>query len=149
VPIVLPPAVFDDTIEAADHLVRVPGVLVFVDGYNVTHAARPDDGIAEQRRWLIDAVGGLTARTGGEVHVVFDGAEDGSAPAVGPRRNGVHVRFTAAGVEADDDVLALVDGTPMRRPVVVVSSDNRVAVGARALGANTIASATFAALLRR
>jgi predicted RNA-binding protein with PIN domain len=146
----LPPAVFADTVEAAEHLVRVRGVVVLIDGYNVTKGAHPELALPEQRQWLLDAMGGLAARCGADLHVVFDGAGDvASAPAQGPRRSAVHVRYTPAGVEADDDVLALVAAVPARQPVVVVSDDRRVRDGAAALGANLVGSGTFADLLRR
>jgi predicted RNA-binding protein with PIN domain len=146
----LPPAVFDDSIEAADLLVRAPDVVVLVDGYNVTKGAHPELALAEQRQWLLDAVGGLAARCDAELYLVFDGAGDvESAPAHGPRRSTVHVRYTAAGVEADDDVLGLVATVPIRRPVVVVSDDRRVREGAAGLGAHLVGSGTFTDLLRR
>jgi predicted RNA-binding protein with PIN domain len=149
-PVPLPPATFDDTVQAADHLVRVPGVVVLVDGYNVSLGAHPELALAEQRAWLLDVLGGLAARCGSEVHVVFDGAEgSATAPAHGPRRTAVHVRYTEAGVEADDDLLALAADVPAHRAVVVVSDDRRVREGAARLGANVVGSTTLADLLRR
>ncbi|MCU1485706.1 MAG: hypothetical protein JWN67_2452 [Actinomycetia bacterium] len=149
-PVPLPPATFDDTVQAADHLVRVPGVVVLVDGYNVSLGAHPELALAEQRAWLLDVLGGLAARCGAEVHVVFDGAEGtATAPAHGPRRTAVHVRYTEAGVEADDDLLALAADVPTHRAVVVVSDDRRVRDGAARLGANVVGSTTLADLLRR
>lgn len=149
-PAPLPPAVFDDTVEAADHLVRVPGVVVLVDGYNVTKGAHPELDLGEQRRWLLDALGGLAARSGAEVHVVFDGAAGtATSPAQGPRRTAVHVHYTEAGVEADDDLLALAADVPVHRAVAVVSDDRRVRDGAAGLGANVVGSGTLAELLRR
>jgi predicted RNA-binding protein with PIN domain len=146
----LPPALFDDTVAAADHLVRVLGVVVLVDGYNVTKGAHPELSLVEQRRWLVDALGGLAARCGADLHVVFDGADDtATAPAQGPRRTAVHVRYTEAGVEADDDLLALAADVPAHRVVVVVSDDRRVREGAAALGANVVGAATLTELLRR
>ena len=50
------------------------------------------------------------------------------------------VRFSPAGVSADDVVRNLVDELPLGRPVVVVSSDREVVDGARARGANVIGS---------
>lgn len=149
-PAPLPPAVFADTVAAADHLLREPGALVLVDGYNVTKLVRPELGLPEQRRWLLDALVGLGARTGATFQVVFDGAAEAStAPAHGPRRAGVQVRYTQAGVEADDDLLALVLEAPRVGPVVLVSGDRRVRDGAGALGANVMGSDTFADVLRR
>jgi len=46
----LPPGIFDDSVEAAEHLVRVPGVVLLVDGYNVSQLGWADLPIAEQRQ---------------------------------------------------------------------------------------------------
>jgi hypothetical protein len=51
-------------------------------------------------------------------------------------------------MEADDLVLELVDAAPPERPVVVVSSDNRVRAGARRRGANSLATWQLLAILR-
>lgn len=143
----LPPAVFDDTASAADHLLRLPRVLVLVDGYNVTISTRSDLALPAQRRWLLDAAGGVAARTGAELEVVFDGAA-GASPHDAGRRLGVHVRFTAPDEEADDVLLDLLEGMPVERPVVVVSDDRRVRDGARRLGANTLGVVPFVGVLR-
>jgi hypothetical protein len=149
-PAALPPAVLADTVEAADHLMRLPGALVLVDGYNVTKAAWPDRPLPEQRSTLVDAAGSLAARTGAEVQVVFDGAAPvATAPADLPRRAGVQVRFTREGEEADDAVIGLVAALPPERPVVVVSDDRRVRAGGEGGGANVVPVAPFVELLRR
>ena len=148
-PALLPPAVFDDSREAADHLIRLPGVVVLVDGYNVSHASWPDVTIAEQRRRLVDALGGVAARTGAEFRVVFDGS-DLAVPAIvpaGPRA--VKVSFSPPGTEADDVILAALASVPAGRPLIVASSDNRVRDGARLGGANVISSRQLLDLLHR
>ena len=148
-PPALPPAVFDDTVEAAAHLVRVPGVLVVVDGYNAAKALWPDVAPLELRERLVDALSELEARTSADIQVVFDGADlGGPAPRPSARRR-VRVTFSPADVEADDVILDLVDGLPPDRPVVVASSDRRVQEGARDRGAGVISSAQLAAVLRR
>ena len=148
VPLRLPPGVTDDSGEAVDHLVRAPGALLLVDGYNISNAAWYQDPIARQRTRLIDALAELHGRTGVEIDVVFDGA-DVDRIADRPVRPAVHVRFTTAGVEADDVVLELIDAAPARRPVVVASSDHRVRDGARRRGANVIGARQLLAALRR
>jgi predicted RNA-binding protein with PIN domain len=149
VPVALPPAVFEDDVAAAEHLLRVPRVLVLVDGYNVTITARGGAALPDQRRWLIDATAEAAARTGAEFVVVFDGLADEGSAGDGPRRRGVQVRFTPAGVEADDEVLDLLAALPVDRPVVVVSDDHRVRGGGRRLGANVIGVDQLVAALRR
>lgn len=146
-PVALPPALFDDTVEAVEHLLRVPGATVFVDGYNVTLTTRGELALPDQRRWLVDAVGRASARTGAEFQVVFDGAL-AERTAAERRHLGVRVRFTSPDVEADDEILALVAGLPADRPAVVVSDDRRVRDGARRLGANVIGVGPLVASLR-
>ena len=146
-PAALPPAVLDDSVEAAAHLVRVQGTLVLVDGYNAAKALWPELPAIELRERLVDALSELHARTGAAIHVVFDGAGLGVAR---PRpRGGVRVSFSPADVEADDVILGLVDQEPSSRPVVVASSDRRVQDGARARGASVVSSPQLAAVLGR
>jgi predicted RNA-binding protein with PIN domain len=149
-PTPLPPGTFDDSVEAAGHLVRVEGVRVLVDGYNVTKSARPELALSEQRRWLTDAAVELAARTGARVELVFDGADERpSAPANLGRRQGVQVRFSAEGVEADDLLLELIEGLPRHVPVVVASDDRRVRDGAERRGANVVSTAQLLTVLGR
>jgi predicted RNA-binding protein with PIN domain len=148
VPLRLPGGLFDDSIEAADWLVRRPGVAVLVDGYNCTLRDGPFAGlpIPEQRRRLVDALTELASRTQAEIEVVFDGA-DVEQPLSSGRR-GVRVTFSALGVEADDVVVDRAGTLPAGRPVVVVSSDKRVRAGAAERGANVISAEQLMALLR-
>ena len=148
VPLRLPPGVTDETVEAVDHLVRAPGALLLVDGYNISQAAWYQDPIARQRTRLVDALAELHARSGVEVEVVFDGA-DVDRIADRPVRPAVRVRFSASGVEADDVLLELVDAAPPRRPVIVASSDHRVRDGARRRGANVVGARQLLGALRR
>jgi len=145
----LPPAVFDDTTEAAAHLVRVPNALVLVDGYNAAKVLWPDEAPLELRMRLVDALSELVARTGAAVHVVYDGADLGMPPSGLTSTRGVRMSFSPADVEADDVILDLVDAEPVGRVVVVASSDRRVRDGARRRGANVISSAQLAAVLGR
>ncbi len=144
----LPGGLFEEAPSAADHLVRLPGAVLLVDGYNVSMRAWPGQAIPEQRRRLVDALEELHARTGVEPVVVFDGtAAGGPAPGTGSRS--VRIRFTAAEVEADDVVIESVDAFPVDRPVIVASSDQRVRAGARARGANLVTTPQLRSLLRR
>jgi predicted RNA-binding protein with PIN domain len=148
-PVALPPAIFDDSLEAADHLVRVNGVALVVDGYNVSQTGWPDLPIAEQRRRLVSALGELAARTGADVRVIFDGADLAMPGAVPTTSQLVRVTFSPPGVEADDEVLAMVNGLPAHRAVVVATSDRAVQQGASRVGANVITAPQLIALLRR
>jgi predicted RNA-binding protein with PIN domain len=147
-PVPLPPGILDDGPAAAEHLVRQPGALVLVDGYNVSQAQWHGLPPAEQRRRLLDACAELHARCGADVEVVFDGS--GEEPTAGALvRASVRYRFTPSTVEADDALLARLDEEPSARPVVVASSDRRVAEGARLRGANVVGARQFLAALRR
>jgi predicted RNA-binding protein with PIN domain len=148
-PIPLPPAVLEDGPEAAEHLIRTNGVVLVVDGYNVSHACWPTLAIAEQRRRLVDALRELAARTGADVEVVFDGGEHGEPAPPGATREPVKTRFSPPGTEADDVILEMVERYPPRRPVVVATSDRRVREGVRRRGANVISAGQLLKVLRR
>ena len=79
---------------------------------------------------------------------MFDGDAEGRRPAVGAPLP-VRVHFSPADTEADDVILSMVAGLPTDTPVLVVSSDRRVAEGARRLGANSVRSSVLLELLRR
>jgi predicted RNA-binding protein with PIN domain len=148
-PAPLPPAVFEDSFEAAAHLVRVVGVLVVVDGYNVSQLGWPEASISEQRDRLELALTELAARTGAEIEVVFDGVADQGMPRIGlAGRRAVRVTFSPPQVEADDVVIERAATLPLERPVVVASSDRRVQDGAREHGARIISAAQLLAVLR-
>jgi predicted RNA-binding protein with PIN domain len=149
VPLRLPGGIFDDSVEAAEHLLRTVGVVLVVDGYNVTMTGWPALAAADQRRRLVTALAELAARTATEAEIVFDGADVDTVPVPAQARSLVHVRFSPAGVEADDVVLDLVAQLPPAWPVVVASSDNRVRDGARALGANVVHARQLLDALRR
>lgn len=138
----------DGSVEATDQLLRLPGVDVVVDGYNVSMEAWPHLDAGSQRERLLALLTAATARTGAHVHVVFDGDDDGRRPSVGTPL-AVRVHYTPAGVEADDVVIAMANDLPVDRPVVVVSSDRRVRDGARRAGANVVSSSALLAWDRR
>jgi predicted RNA-binding protein with PIN domain len=150
-PLALPGGVYDDSVEAAAHLLRAPGVVLVVDGYNVTMTAWPELAASDQRRRLVAALADLAARTSTHVELVFDGADvdPGSVAVPAPARQLVRVRFSPADVEADDVVIDLVAQLPNSRPVVVASSDRRVRDGVRRHGANVLYAQQLADLLRR
>ena len=149
VPLPLPGGLLDDSAEAAEHLLRTPGILLLVDGYNVTMTGWPELPVGEQRRRLLGALGEAAARTGAAVDVVFDGADVEPISAPHQVRQLVRVRFSPPHVEADDVLLDLLGQLPVARPVVVVSSDKRVRDGARRQGANLMHARQLVGLLRR
>jgi hypothetical protein len=138
----------EDSTTAAEVLLSLPGSVVLVDGYNLTMTVWPALAASDQRRILERTAGSVAARTGAEIHLVFDGDGDGAAVARSVP-SGVRVRFTRAEVEADDEILDSIASFPLERPVVVVSDDRRVRHGARARGANVVGSRQFQPLLLR
>jgi predicted RNA-binding protein with PIN domain len=142
----VPPGMTLHTPEAVDAMLRTPGAVLVVDGYNVTKRAWPNLALVEQRGRLISALTGLHARTHCDVTVVFDGAEVGPAPS--ERRPGVRVRFSAANEEADAVVVREVAALPAHVPALVVSSDREVQELAEAEGATVVSSDTLLQALR-
>lgn len=141
-PLPVPAGLVAESVAAADHLVRAPGVVVLVDGYNVTIGRWGQHlGITEQRDRLAQVSTSAAARTGAEVWIVFDGAD--TTPSTGGPRSLVRVQFSDPGEEADDVIIRLVSEIPTTRPVIVVSDDNRVRRGSVAGGANLFTVAQF------
>jgi predicted RNA-binding protein with PIN domain len=117
------------------------GVLVLVDGYNVTKHPQgfPDRGLEDQRTLLLDLCRRLARRFGAGITVVFDGGTVGPLPTrlpLGP----VEVVFTDPGRSADDEIVVRTNAAPPERPVVVVTSDNELRARVAALGATVTRS---------
>jgi predicted RNA-binding protein with PIN domain len=148
-PLALPGGVFDDSIEAAEHLLRVPGAALVVDGYNVTMFGWPELGKSAQRSRLLNALSDLALRTATDVELVFDGAEVEALPAPPSGGARVRVRFSPPDIEADDVIIDLVGCIPAVTPVIVASSDNRVRAGVQRLGANVLHNHQLVGVLRR
>lgn len=138
----------DDDPALFDELLALPQVHLIVDGYNVTKTAWPTSPLHSQRQRLVTALGALVAQRRVEVTVVFDGAElSGPVQLNSPR--GVRVRFSPAGVIADEVIRQLVRAEPPGRPIVVVSSDREVADSIKSLGARALSAATLSSRIGR
>jgi predicted RNA-binding protein with PIN domain len=137
----------DDPDLLAERL-ALPGAHLVVDGYNVTKTAWPTATLETQRTRLLSGLAAVTARTGAEVTVVFDGADLDQPPALTPPRR-VRVRFSPPGVIADDVIRILVAAEPPGRPVVVASSDREVAQGVEDSGATAVPAGALVNLLSR
>jgi predicted RNA-binding protein with PIN domain len=146
-PLPVPPGRTGDDPETLLAWALVPGVLVLVDGYNVTKQPMgfAEHGLEDQRTLLIARCQRL-ARRAGEVVVVFDGAEVGPLTPGRMTTGRVGVVFTDPDRTADDEIIARVNAEPPARPVVVVSSDNEVRARASALGANGVPAPALLAL---
>jgi predicted RNA-binding protein with PIN domain len=150
VPVRLPPGVFDYEPDAAEHLVRVKGMTLAVDGYNVSISSWPGRDLPEQRWRLVHALAELVTRFEVTVRLFFDGVEAGGRlqpPAVARRR--MSVEFSPSTVEADDKIIALVETIGDARPVTVASNDGRVRIEVARRGANLISVAQLLSVLRR
>jgi predicted RNA-binding protein with PIN domain len=135
----LPADVHPGTTEEADLLLHA-GRLVLVDGYNVTKQHQPDLDLEGQRAWLVRTLASLAARRRVRPTAVFDGQRAaGARPAAGSRE--VAVRFTPAGVTADDELVLAVEATD--EPVVVVTDDRELTGRLAASGADVIGTRAF------
>jgi hypothetical protein len=144
VALALPGAVARDPQRTAEHLLKSPGALVLVDGYNVAKLAWPDDDLARQRERCLDLVDDLARRYGSDVTVVFDGADVIGAHAT--RRRMSRVVYSRPGVIADDVIRAEVAAAPVERAVVVVTNDQAIRRDVTAAGANWLTSDALLAL---
>jgi predicted RNA-binding protein with PIN domain len=136
-----------DTPAGLDGVLRSRGVLLVVDGYNVSKTAWGGASAEEQRTRLVAALAELHLRLRCDVVVAFDGADVRGVPL--PRRPGVRVVFSGAGEEADDVVVREAAAPPRTVPVVVVSSDGAVRRRSEAEGAVAVGANTLLAVLRR
>ena len=143
-PVALPGNMARDSRRATEFLVTLPHALVLVDGYNVAKLTWPDLSLAEQRDRMLDAVDTVARRHGAEIAVIFDGADVIGAHAA--QRRLARVRYSPAGITADDIIRAEVAGLDPARPVVVVTNDAAIRRDVAAAGANLIASGAFADL---
>jgi predicted RNA-binding protein with PIN domain len=150
VPARLPPGVFDDEPAAAEYLVRVKGMTLAVDGYNVSISSWPGRDLPEQRWRLVHALAELVTRFEVTVRLFFDGVESGGRlqpPAVARRR--MRVEFSPSTVEADDKIIAFVEALDDARPVTVATNDGRVRTEVARRGANLISVEQLLSVLRR
>jgi len=141
----LPPEIAPGTTEAARALLG-PGRLVLIDGYNVTRQHRADLDLEGQRTWLLQRCANAVPTLQIRPVIVFDGQQAGGGrPALG--RQQVEVRFTPAGITADDELVLAVEATD--EPVVVVTDDRELATRVGASGADVIGTVAFIGMVRR
>ncbi|MGH7359974.1 MAG: NYN domain-containing protein [Candidatus Rokuibacteriota bacterium] len=127
-------------------MLRTRGVVLVVDGYNVSMRAWPHVAVEQQRRLLSGALAELHARLRCTVTVVFDGTDvDGEQQ---PGRPGVRIVFSSGGEKADPVIIREVRAVPERFPVVVVSSDHWVRDHSREAGAKVVPADALLRVLR-
>jgi predicted RNA-binding protein with PIN domain len=137
-----------DDPELLEELLAVPQTHLVVDGYNVTKQGYGELPLEDQRGRLVTALGSLAARTQAEITCVFDGADVGVPALAAASARRVRVRFSAAGVSADDVIRELVRAEPAGRPVVVVTNDGEVLRDVRLAGAWTAGSMALLRMFR-
>jgi predicted RNA-binding protein with PIN domain len=156
--VALPPAVHDDSVEAAEHLMRVPGSELIVDGYNVALTSWSDGGgpgaaatdLPSLRLRLIDSLNELALRYQRRAVVVFDGIDAGTRRSVsGPARPLVRVVFSPSSVEADEVIVETVRHLAPGVPAIVATDDRAVRAAVSGLGANVVSVGQLLAVLRR
>ncbi|MHB1533519.1 MAG: NYN domain-containing protein [Acidimicrobiales bacterium] len=149
-PVALPAAIFDDSDAAASYLVRVPSMVLLVDGYNVSFSRWSEAPLVDQRHRLISALRELAFRVPASVRVVFDGAAEGPLPgASGTAHAPVRVEFSPPGIEADEVIIDTVLRLPAAQPVTVATDDRRVRDEVSRRGANVISTAQLLFVLGR
>jgi predicted RNA-binding protein with PIN domain len=146
-PVALPGGVYGSSSAAAEFLVRVAGIVILVDGYNVAKLGWPNLQLDEQRDRCIETSEDIARRFGANIAVIFDGTTVAGASATGRRL--VRVAFSPEGVIADDVLRAEVDSIADDIPVLVVTNDQAVLTDVRAMGANTLTSDQWLELARR
>ncbi len=139
--VALPGGVAHSARASAEFLLRVPRMLVLVDGYNVAKLGWSTLELADQRERILDATDDVARRFGTEIAVVFDGSDVVGGHA--RRRRLVRVRYSPAGVLADDVIRDEVAALDPSRPVVVVTNDKAVRRDVVAHGANAVSSEAF------
>jgi predicted RNA-binding protein with PIN domain len=118
-----------------------------VDGNNVMgqtpgwHRDKP-----KARRALVEKLAAFARAKKARVTVVFDGEPDAGFPN-GSAFRGVKILYAERGSDADSRIERLVESTPDRRGVTVVTSDRRLASTVRARGAGVIRSGEFRRLM--
>lgn len=145
-PVAVPPGMLADAPEAVEAMLRTANVVLLVDGYNVSMERWAELGKAEQRDRLIAALSALSMRTKCQVTVVFDGADVGAVRA--PRQPGVRVRFSDAGIEADDVIVEELQALPPATPALVVSTDGWVRTEVERNGARAVPARALIRVLR-
>lgn len=128
-----PPSELAEGTTAAARWLAANARVLIVDGYNVTLSLRPDRSLEEQRRWLVERLRPLVTRDVAAPVVIFDGDRSSGRMA---DTGGVEVRFSAAGVIADDEIVFAVAATD--EPVLVVTDDVELGARVRAEGGNVV-----------
>jgi predicted RNA-binding protein with PIN domain len=125
----------------------------FIDGYNLLHADPAWSALAQEdleaaRESLVESVSRWCARLGHQACVFWDGqGRMYERVAPDPGRPGIEVVFTSSRLSADALIERGVYAARKRDSVIVVTSDRGISDFCLGLGALTMRSANFLALL--
>jgi hypothetical protein len=146
-PVPLPPSTFYDSVEAAEHLVAVPGIVLLVDGHDATNST---SGPTLPRHQLVADLADLAQRAGTQIHVVFEEADlsERFGPPAEARRQ-MRVTFSPDGVPPAQVLRDLIDQLDSDRAVVVATDDHQLEPWARRWGGNVLSMAQLAGVLSR
>jgi len=146
-PVPCPPGLRSEQPEAVEAMLRTEGLVLLVDGYNISMQGWPGTAVAQQRDHLVAGLSRLHLRLRSHAIVVFDGSDVEGVPA--RRSPGVRVVFSPAGRPADPVIIEQLREMPARVPVLVASSDRWVRDEAVRAGATVIPADALLAVLRR
>lgn len=142
----IPKGVMPDSAAAASWALGAPGLVIVIDGYNVTKqvergwAAKT---LEDQRSLLAARCAQVRRRDGAELRIVFDSSEADTGGRGGRRLpDGVTVEFSGGPI-ADDAIVEIVGALDLDTPVVVVTSDRELQRRVAALGAAPLPSPSF------
>src|SRR5262249_20848134 len=131
-----------------EHLVRVPGILLIVDGHNLTNLSSPD--VELSRHQLVEALAKLAKGSGPQVHVVFEHADlRGWVEPPARDRSQMRVSFSPDGVPSDRVIRDFIDQLHPAQTVVVASNDRELQEWVRRGGGNVVSVPQLLAVLRR
>ena len=94
------------------------------------------------RRQLLEQLADFAKAKKARVTAVFDGAPDSMMPE-GSAFRGVKVLYADRGSDADTRIERLVESSPNKRGLTVITSDRRLASAVRSSGATVIRSGEF------
>jgi predicted RNA-binding protein with PIN domain len=121
---------------------------LLIDGYNLAFAWKEVRPVLTQnqqkgREKLLDLLRRYKKLTGQEITVVFDGPQKSSQPR---RQNvqGIKTAYSTFPKTADDDIRKMVQASPDKGRLLVVSSDQQVSGFAKRRNVETMGSGTFA-----
>ncbi len=153
----LPPGIYDNSAEAAEHLLLNKSSFVIVDGYNFIFKRAADKrvdlakeqllgkhGLRVERQKLKKDLEEIHGRSRNVFLIVYDGKQS-EVPLTRGRDSGVRETFSAEGESADSLIIRECRDAPRDRALVVVSADRGETAGdlgvrdpAESLGANLL-----------